>query len=248
MDLTLGSFQTHRSMLIFSGSGIEKLGHKFIADMDTVNKYNQYYNKSDTIWNQSLNFPDSIHTMDSLGPPFSYYKSGIGICYSEDHYDRSTNFHGSILLDSYSSIVYARLKGNIIIKMQLTDTMAYNYPRGYQGGGWFDSTDMLSDVKLVFTIAEGDRFPIMTNNVREDEFIRKSNKKNDQKNLRNIKKVYAFDASGRLVTRADITDQNTSLNELLHKYKRFPQNILFLKIITDRESRFIKVNNLHFHK
>ena len=51
--------------------------------------------------------------------------------------------------------------------MQLTDTKTYKYPRKYLAG-MVDSVDMLSDVKLLFTIAEGSVFPLLPNSINEN--------------------------------------------------------------------------------
>ena len=236
-DPTLGGSYTNASMLFFSGSDIEELGYKYKNDMDTLNHFNMLYNKSDSIWNQSIDFPNSISNLDSVTAtdiPDTKGIKGLGIYYSSDYYGWSTENYESTLLDNHRSIIYAKLSGNIIIKMQLTDNKTYKYPRQYLAG-MKDSVDMLSDVKLIFTIAEGSVFPLLPNRIKGNHDSNAIRGISNQ-HVNNRYNKYAFDAAGRLLYKSNMFDQNI--------YRKLPQQIFFLNIITDGKSQFKRVNNL----
>jgi hypothetical protein len=245
-DPTLGGSNTNLSMLFFSGIDLIELGYKYKNDMDTLDQYDILYNKSDSIWNQSSDFPDSIYTLDSITAtdiPETNLIKGLGVYYSSDLYNWSTENYESTLLDNYSSIIYAKLTENIIIKLQLTDTKTYKYPREFVQG-IIDSVDMLSDVKLLFTIAEGSEFPLSSNSIKinyNDYLIQKISKNHSNWN----KNISIFDAKGRLLCKTSIFGQNISDNNFMEVHRKLPQQIYFIKTIDNGKHQYKKINNLN---
>ena len=88
-DPTLGSSNTNLSMLFFSGIDLVELGYKYKNNMDTLNQFDFLYNKTDSIWNQSIIYPDSISMFDSIiatDVPSTDRIKGLGIYYSYDYF------------------------------------------------------------------------------------------------------------------------------------------------------------------
>ena len=127
--------------------------------------------------------------------------------------------------------------------MQLTDTKTYKYPRHYLSG-LLDSIDMLSDVKLIYTIAEGSEFPLLPNSIKKNHDGYSIQRISEYHISRN-KNVSVFNAAGRLLYKTKISNQNISDNKFIDIYRKLPQQIYFLKIIDDEKYQIKKANTLN---